>query len=476
MEPNEIIKQVLLKIVPRAKERKEMEALAKKLESKVAAVAKTMNVKAKVRIEGSLAKDTWLSHNPDVDVFMRVPSSVPRSALDDTCLKIARKATRGSRQLERFAEHPYLEAFVQGVRVNIVPCYDVKRGEWLSATDRTPFHTDYVNKHLTPELRNEVRLLKKFADGVGAYGAEIKIGGFSGYLCELLILHHRSFLRTIRAFADSEQRMTIDLEGHFENRASELDLLFKEPLVVVDPVDRARNVASAVRPARLETFIAASQVFLRKANSRFFFPPETSVLSIKEFKSRIRENPCIVFVTFGGKRSVPDILWGQLYKSQRSLRKLIELNDFAVLRDVAWSDEAELNMFVFELEQQVISPLKKHLGPPLIKQLESERFIAKHLDARHTFSGPMVENGRWVVHIRRRYIDVVTLLSDSLKDGGKRVGVANGLSSAVRNGLRIFVNDGIEPIYRKNKGFAKFFTEFLSGKPKWLEAEDGKSN
>jgi tRNA nucleotidyltransferase (CCA-adding enzyme) len=50
-------------------------------------------------------------------------------------------------------------------------------------------------------MLGEVRLLKKFMKGTGVYGAEIKIGGFSGYLCELLILKYRSFAQTIEAFA-----------------------------------------------------------------------------------------------------------------------------------------------------------------------------------------------------------------------------------------------------------------------------------
>ena len=144
-----------------------------------------------VRVEGSVAKDTWLSENPDIDIFMRLPTSIPRKSLGDVGLKIAKKAAEGYEQVERFAEHPYLEIFVEGYRVDIVPCYDAKPGEWQSATDRTPYHTDYIKKTLKCKgSRDEVRLLKKFMQGIGVYGAEIKVGGFSGYLCELLILKY----------------------------------------------------------------------------------------------------------------------------------------------------------------------------------------------------------------------------------------------------------------------------------------------
>ncbi len=197
----DVLAVVLKRVTPDAGKRREIDALAKKLEKRVAAAAKRLGVEAAVRVEGSVAKDTWLSGEPDVDVFMRVPSSIPRAQLGKVCLKVAKLATKGSRQVERFAEHPYLEAFVDDTRVNVVPCYAAKPGEWLSAMDRTPFHTDYVNKRLDGEMRGEVRLLKKFMKGTGVYGAEIKIGGFSGYLCELLVLHYKSFLKVIEAFA-----------------------------------------------------------------------------------------------------------------------------------------------------------------------------------------------------------------------------------------------------------------------------------
>ncbi len=468
---DQVFARVLKQVRPGKEERTSIEALARKLEKKVASAAEELDVEAKVRVEGSVAKDTWLSREPDVDVFMRVSKTIPRKLLGDVCLEVARRATRGSRQVERFAEHPYLEAFVDGIRVNVVPCYEVKRGEWLSATDRTPFHTDYINGRLDSKMRSEVRLLKRFMKGIGVYGAEIKIGGFSGYLCELLILHHRSFLGTIKTFAHHKQRMIIDIEGYYANRQNEVDLLFDEPLVVVDPVDKARNVASAVRRQKLDIFIAAAQAFLKKPSLSFFYPAKTIPLTANKMRQELKKRESkIVFVTFGKVDAVPDILWGQLYKSLRSLHKLVELNDFSLLRDFAWSDEKALNMFVFEVEDCCIPPVKKHLGPPLEKEHECAKFLLKHQNGSGTVSGPYMEDGRWVVLLRRKFTDACTLLSERLKDGGKNAGVAEQISQVLKKGFKVPVNEEIVEVYEKNKEFAEFLTEFLSGKPKWLEA------
>ncbi len=472
-EIDEICKDVLRRATPAKKERDRISVLAKKLEREVASASSELGVRARIRVEGSVAKDTWISEEPDIDVFMRVPRTIPKESLGDVCLRIARKATAGSEQIERFAEHPYLEAVVDKTRVNIVPCYDVKQGEWLSATDRTPFHTDYMRKHLNRQMQGEVRLLKKFMKGIGVYGAEIKIGGFSGYMCELLILHYKSFLNTLKAFAQLRQRMVVDIEGFFKGRLKEIDLLFDEPLVVVDPVDKARNVASAVRAQRLYTLVAAAQVFLRRPSFSFFYPPKTAPLTVSKVRQELKKRgSAIVFVTFGNVKAVPDILWGQLYKSQRSLSKLVQLNDFRVLRELPWSDEKDLSMFVFELEHCCISPVRKHLGPPLDKENECEKFVSKYLGSKEAIGGPYVEDGRWVVLVRRKFTDACDLLKNRLKDGGRNAGVAEGVSQVVKKGFRVSVNEEVVEIYEKNGGFAVFLTEFLQGRPKWLVAAE----
>ncbi len=467
----EIFRTVLKRTTPRKAQRVKIENLAKKLEEKVAKVSREFGLEAEVRLEGSVAKDTWLSEEPDIDIFMRVPTSIPRKSLGEVCLRIARKATEGAEQIERFAEHPYLEAMVNGIRVNIVPCYKAEKGEWLSATDRTPYHTDYVKAHLDKGMLSEVRLLKRFMKGIDVYGAEIKIGGFSGYLCELLILHFKSFQKTLEAFAHYKPRITIDTEGYYKGRENELRLLFKEPIVVVDPVDKGRNVASAVQPQKLFTFIVAARAFLKNPSLKFFYSPETKALTAKELKQKLEmHGSTFLFVTFGKVNAVPDILWGQLYKSHRALHRLIQLNDFKILRSQPWSDEKTLNMFIFQLEQRCLSPVKKHFGPPIEKEKDCEKFLAKHLSNTEVISGPYIEDGRWVVELKRKYPDVVTLLSEKLKDGGRKTGVAEKISQIIRKNFKILVNNEIANIYTENLEFANFLTDFLSGKPKWLEA------
>jgi tRNA nucleotidyltransferase (CCA-adding enzyme) len=468
--------QVLKKITPTPEEYRKVEDLSKHLEQKILKTCQEQNINATVRVEGSIAKDTWLKENPDIDIFIRLPiTTISRGKLGEVGLIIARTvATQEAAEIvERYAEHPYLEIIIDKQRVDIVPCYDTKSGEWQSATDRTPYHTDYIRQHLTPKMRGEVRLLKRFMQGVGVYGAEIKVGGFSGYLCELLILTYGSFIQTIQTFAGYGKHVIIDLGQHFLGKDLELTRLFSEPLVIVDPVDKNRNVASAVQTEKLYNFIAASRAFLQTPAEAFFFAPKQLLpLTVKELETQIdSRSSALIFLVVEGIKTVPDVLWGQLYKAKRALRKLLELNDYKVLRDTVWSNEKTLNIFVFELEQQIIANIKKHIGPPLERSNECTNFLTKYTKNHQVITGPYIEKGKWTVQITRKNTDAATILKEKLaKDGGKTVGVPELIAKAFKNDNSVLVNKEIIEIYnKKEKDFEIFLTAFLSGKPFWLK-------
>ncbi|MBS7643459.1 CCA tRNA nucleotidyltransferase [Candidatus Bathyarchaeota archaeon] len=460
---------VLGKIVPGSTERKSITTLAEMMRSKVDKAAREAGVPAEVRINGSVAKDTWLSKDVDIDIFMRVPPTLSRKELGTVCLNIAKKATIGYRQLERFAEHPYLETWIKGTRVNIVPCYKVERGQWVSATDRTPFHTEYVKTHLSDNLKNEVRLLKRFMKGIGVYGAEIKVKGFSGYLCELLILRYQSFYKVLTAAATSWNKgVIIDLEKYYNGREDEVKKLFAASLIIVDPVDSGRNVAAAVSNEKLSEFIAASNAFIKQPNLEFFYPPDSKPIETKLLSRTLKKRGNdLLFIKIGEIKAVPDILWGQLYKTQRSLKNLLKQNDFEVLRSAVWSDEELNHIIIFELENAVISPFKKHLGPP-VGSREAEKFLRKHHGSVNTVSGPWIEEGRWVVYTRRRYNNATQLVQDALANGGRDIGVAELVAKSIRKSQAILLNEKILDYYAANPDFARFFTDYLIGRPKWL--------
>jgi tRNA nucleotidyltransferase (CCA-adding enzyme) len=138
-------------------------------------------------------------------------------------------------------------------------------------------------------------------------------------------------------------------------------------------------------------------------------------------------------------------------------------HDFTVLGDTVWSNEKGLNVFVFEVENRFLPNMKRHLGPPLRKKQECENFLKKHLGADSTVSGPRVEDGRWVVDVKRKYTDVADLLKEKRGNG-----VAELVAKAVADSLEVLVNDEVLKLYSGSPEFAKFLTKYLEGKPRWL--------
>ena len=467
----ELCREVLKRITPTEEERKHVLGLAEDLMARLRAILAEEGLEAEVRLEGSLAKDTWLSGEADVDIFVRFRPEVPRKFFKTRFLELARQAAEGYEQVERYAEHPYLECLANGVRVNIVPCYAVAPGEWLSATDRTPYHTDYVRSRLDERLKGEVRLMKKFMKGIGAYGAELRVGGFSGYLCELLVLYYGGFLGALKGALRWRKGTVIDPAGYYEGREEEARELFRHHLIVVDPVDAARNAAASVRLDKMAAFVAAAREFLARPSEVFFFPSGPGPTGAEELAAQIRaRGTSLLAVHVRVSGLVPDVLWGQLYRSLRGLRGMLRGEGFTVLRASAWSDERENCVLLFELESLRLPPVMKHVGPPIWVEEHSERFLAKHTVNPDLICGPYVEGDRWVVLVKRKWPDAAGLLKARLADrGGRNAGVAPLLADQVEaRGFRVIEGEGIAGLCRELEGFGEWLADFLAGRPRWL--------
>ena len=464
-----LCEEIAFRETPSKEEERRVLTFAEKIKERISRALEREGIDALVSLEGSLAKGTWLKNEPEIDIFIRLPPSYPREALGGTLLPIVKDSLNEFRSLERYAEHPYLELYSDGFRLNVVPCYQVRKGEWISATDRTPYHTKYVKDRLDENLRREVRLLKRFMKGIGVYGAEIKVGGFSGYLCELLTIYYGSFVKTLSAASSWRRTEFIDLEKYYDD-VKEPIKFFGEPLIVVDPVDKFRNVASSVRLEKKSLFTAAAGAFLQNPKKEFFYPKKIVPYDLSRLKSTVlKRGSAIIFIKFTKSGLVPDVLWGQLYKASRAISSTLDRYGFKTLRKSVWSDENENHVLVFEVENKSLPPIKRHLGPPVFEGEDSKKFLAKHLKSESTLSGPIVEDDRWVVYVERRYVDSVDLLEDKLKDGGRSIGVPEDLTGAIKSSREILVNMEVSTFYSSNPKFAEFLTEFIAGRPRWLD-------
>ena len=380
---DKILEEVRGREVPTSERYGQVLGLAERIRRRVEEEALNRGVFVEASVEGSVAKDTWLGSEVDIDIFMLIPEEVEKEKIFSVYMDVARESVREYGWIERYAEHPYVEAVVDGgIKINIVPCYKVKPPNWKTATDRTPYHTQYIKTHLKEEQKNEVRILKRFMKGIKVYGADIKTGGFSGYLTELLIIRYGSFIETLKSVSKWRIGETIDIENHYGGKIEEIKKLFTEPLILIDPVDKNRNVAAAVRLEKLNIFRVASKLFLKKPSLKFFYPPKIKPPNPENMEKLLDERPSnLLFLKLGRVEAVPDVLWGQIYKTSKAIKNLLEKNDFKVLRVSAWSDEKENSVLVFELENLKLENIKKHYGPP-VSSAEEENFVGKYLGSQ----------------------------------------------------------------------------------------------
>jgi len=375
-------------IRPSAEETERILGTAEKLRGKVAEYLRERRIDADVRLVGSVAKGTFLS-DPDLDLFILFPADMPRDRLVSIGLAAGEDILNGERM---YAEHPYTRGVFENLDVDLVPCYALENTEKLmSAVDRTPFHTDFVLNNITETQLDHVRLLKVFAKGIGTYGAEPNTRGFSGYLCELLIIHYGSFQEVIRAGASWKDGVTISIGKRGPPMTG--------PMIVYDPVDPKRNVASAVHIDTLAEFIVACGSYMGDPSEKYFFPNEREPHSRKALRTLSeRHGSRIITVTFAKPDTNQDNIHSQIWKTQYALEKKLNAYSFNVIRAV--HELKDRITIVFELERDILSRTFKHVGPPVWVR-SAGSFLEKWKD--NDLGRPFVEEGQWNVIAERRH-------------------------------------------------------------------------
>ena len=384
--------EVLSRIVPNEDENTQIIRVAEDVKNRVAETAVSLGVDVEPLLVGSVAKGTHLT-NPDIDIFVLFPTSTEREKLEDYGLKIGRAVLEDPE--ERYAEHPYIWGTFGGFIVEIVPCYRIKDpSQKMSAVDRTPFHTVYVQKHQREEQKDQVRLFKQFLKGTGTYGAEAEIEGFSGYLCELLVLYYGDFSKVLTQGKDWKNGTTIwfDDRDHSE---------FNDPLVVIDPVDPTRNVASALSDENFAIFVHACREYLTNPGIEFFFPNKPEPDTLENLKQRMESRgTTFLGIHFQAPETLSDILHSQLRKAVAAIEKECARDGFEIVGSNYFLNKDVLLLFEFEVF--FLPSTKSHRGPP-VWHPNSTDFRATWEDSESALSRLYIKNGHWYVDIKREF-------------------------------------------------------------------------
>ena len=402
-----VIERARERVDPDPDERARLEAVSRRLLERAEAVVDDLPVEADVMRVGSTARDTWVSGERDIDVFVRFPPALDRAALERYGLAVGNRVVPAGRK--EYAEHPYVTGEVEGFDVDLVPCYRVESATAIrSAVDRTPFHTRYVERHLDEWLAADVRVLKGFLRGIGVYGSDLRTRGFSGYLTELLVLEHSGLWDLLEAAADWSPPVRFDPKGH-GRRA------FDDPLVVIDPTDPERNVAAVCSASNLARLQHYARELLAEPRIEVFEPRTPEPLSSAAVRDVIdARGTTPVALRFPAPDLVDDQLYPQLEKSRAGIGHALDDHGFGVLRSAAFVDEShEHAVLLFELAVAERPRIERHEGPPVAVREHARSFYRTYADT--DAYGPFIEGDRYVVERECGFTSAETFLaSDAL--------------------------------------------------------------
>ncbi len=351
------------RISPTRDEAVREKALALKLVGKLEAGLAGQGVR--VYFVGSTARDTGLRGDKDIDLFAAWPQKRSRDEIVEKTIAATKKAIPSGWQMH-YAEHPYLQSVVEGYKVEVIPCFQISPHEAVkSAVDRSPLHMDYLQKRLSVQQKRDVRLLKAILKTAGVYGAEASIGGFSGLLCEYLVLNYRSLWGLLEAAAGWKPPVIVDIESAWQGREEQAKEKFSPaPLILVDAIDKNRNAAAAVSAESLAVFSSIAQAFTAKPEEKFFTRDEQPVSKSALEKAVSSRGTALFALAIPRPKSVvEDTIVPQAAKALESLKQVLAKEDFAVFDSALVFSEKNL-FLLLEFSSPSRPAVRRFLGPP----------------------------------------------------------------------------------------------------------------
>ena len=388
------------------------------LTSMIRDILKRDRISATPVLVGSVAKHTNL-RNADIDIFIVFSRNHDRKVMETLGLKIGHEVIPGGK--EKYAEHPYVSGIVNGRKVDVVPCFELEpHSKIISSVDRTPLHTQYVLAHLDEEFRKEVLLLKLFMKSIGVYGSEVKVQGFSGYVCELLVINLGKFTDILKTFSQLKGRLIIPGDSGLARR-------FDSPVIMEDPTDATRNAGAAVSVENLARMKIESRIFLEKPTGEFFVQPGLYP------ESRYREmGTCLRIIRLPRPDLVDDVIVSQAEKLRKVLVSSLNQRGFHCI-DSEVNVNATVDILV-ETEIETLPAYARHMGPPVDSENTME-FVRKWRTAQKA-RGPYIIGDRL-------YVDALATgrtLDEAIREAMRKSNTGKHLN-LVKNEMQI-INPG----------------------------------
>ena len=355
----------------------------------------------KIIIGGSFAKDTWLKENHDIDLFIKFNFNKFKGKdiskiLEKQLYKFKLKKIHGSRI--------YFQIKKNNLIYEIVPVLEIKNtNNVINVMDVSPLHSAYVIKNTNTKLKDEIRLAKIFFKANSLYGAETYKKAFSGYSIEILIIYYNSFNNLMKAASKFKNPEIIDPKNHYKNKSSVLSLLneskTKSPLILIDPVQKDRNITAVLSVNNFNKFIKLAKSYLNNKSNKFFIKKETNILKLKNY----------ILIEITPINENKNVLGGKLTRSLEYIKDYLNREGF-IVKNYDWKWNSKV-YFWFRLKNENLPLKKKHFGPKIKDEINIKKFKEKWKN--HKFS---IEKGKIYVYASRRFTNSIDFINYVLKD------------------------------------------------------------
>jgi tRNA nucleotidyltransferase (CCA-adding enzyme) len=354
----EIFSRILSEIRPSIQENKLLDEVSGSIIKILSKNAAELGVNVQAVLGGSASRGTNMKGSHDLDFFIRFGSE---KDINDYYKPLIAKSFGNFKIVHGTRE--YFSGIFSGFKVEFVPSikYD-SPNKAINSADISFFHINYLKKHFqkNPGLRDDVLLLKQFLKANDVYGAESARCGFSGYVCELMIIYFKGFYNMLKYFESSQPKIVIDIEKHYKSDEEAIKIFNKNkiagPLIVVDPLLSQRNAASCVSLESFSQFLFKARLFLRNNDPKLFNIRGLKLELVKERSAR-RATKLIFFKL---KQSDDfDILKAKALRKLNQIESSLKKEGYGIYTFGVTDD----SYAYFEMESIKVSRAKKHLGP-----------------------------------------------------------------------------------------------------------------
>lgn len=443
---NDIFENILKDITPTQEELTLINEIVKKLRKLLDEKAQQLNLKyTKIEPQGSTGiKQTQLKNDFDIDLFVGLDYELYSPKYDGLSKNKLKKESKKdflylcnnwilkSLILKEFhnprllyAEHPYItvDYFINNIKikVDIVLYFDleleyIKKYGPITAVDRSPWHGRFIKENLSIEQKNDVRLLKQFFKANHSYGDKSAVGkvGFIGYSAELLIYYYDTLQNLFNNFQFLKEKPN-DYYNRTLKELGKIQHFQNDYIIITDPIDKNRNVASAISEKAYKYCNQRIMDFMNNPNKSFFKIDKIPEVELSKIDGSLLAKIFVVELKNENNEIHYTINRDKLYSIGENIKangekEFSHAERFGKIEfEVYFEDDIEEYNIAIFCEKPKITKNYERRGPPIKEKNHANKFRKKNPNFFKRDEFLWIES-------EREYTEFLKLLKDFVKN------------------------------------------------------------